>query len=80
MMTGRCGSIGTACISKLDIGGREQEGGGLDSPQKAAMNTSASGDPLECNVPELPRFVVLPRRKTLLGFKYVFDRVKHQRH
>lgn len=55
-------------------------GGGLDSPQKAAMNTSASGDPLECNVPELPRFVVLPRRKTLLGFKHVFDRVKHQRH
>jgi len=79
-MTGRCGSIGAACISKLDIGGREQRGG-LDSPQKAAMNPmSASGDPLEWNVPELPRFVVLPRRKTLLGFKHVLDRVKHQRH
>src|ERR1700674_419759 len=67
----------------LKVGYRRPRAEGEDSipPQKAAMNVmSASGDPLEWNVPELPRFVVLPRRKTLLGFKHVFDRVKHQRH
>ena len=43
----------------LKVGYRraESRGGGLDSPQKAAMNrTSASGEPLEWNVPELPTF------------------------